>query len=81
MGLGLRLGFFYLILTSPPLTRDVTCSRLYLEGKNMKRQCHRNTLVMHLICRKFDSPSLQFKRFILLVFRIIPMPSTKEDQN
>ena len=30
---GSELGFFYFILNSPTLTRDVTCSRLYLDGK------------------------------------------------
>ena len=33
----LGLGLFYFILNSAPLTRDVTCSRPYLDGKNMKR--------------------------------------------
>ena len=34
------------ILNVPPLTRDVTCSRLYLNGKNMRRKCQMNTLVI-----------------------------------
>ena len=33
LGLGLGLGFFYSILNSLQLTRNVTCSRLYLDGK------------------------------------------------
>ena len=32
------LGLFYFILNSPLLIRDVTCSRLYLDGKNMRRK-------------------------------------------
>ena len=45
-GLGFRLGlsFFYFILNLPPLTSDVTCSRLYLDGKNVRRKCQMNTL-------------------------------------
>ena len=43
-GLGLGLDFFYFILSLPPLTRDVTCSRLYLDGKNIRRQCQMNIL-------------------------------------
>ena len=27
-----------------PLTHDVICSRLYLVGKNLRRQCQMNTL-------------------------------------
>ena len=33
LGLGLGLDFFYFILSSLPLPRDVTCSTLYLGGK------------------------------------------------
>ena len=36
--LGLGLGFFYFILNAAPLTRDVTCSKIYLDGMR-KRQC------------------------------------------
>ena len=42
--MGLELAFFYFILSSPSLTRDVTWVRLYLDGKNMRRQCQMNTL-------------------------------------
>ena len=35
---GVRLGLFYFILNSPPLTRDVTCSRLYLDDKKYEEQ-------------------------------------------
>ena len=40
------LGFFYFILNSGPLIRDVACSRLYLDGKNMRRECQMNTLMV-----------------------------------
>ena len=33
VGLKIGLGFFYIILNSPSLTRDVTCSRVCLDGK------------------------------------------------
>ena len=42
--MGLELAFFYFILSSPPLTRNVTWARLYLDGKDMRRQCQMNTL-------------------------------------
>ena len=42
--MGLELAFFYFILSSPSLTRDVKWVRLYLDGKNMRRQCQMNTL-------------------------------------
>ena len=38
------LGIFYFLLNSPPLTGDVTCSRLYLDGKNMRRKYQMNNL-------------------------------------
>ena len=44
-----RLGLFYFILNSASLTRDVTCSRLYLDGKNMGRKCQMNNL---FTCKK-----------------------------
>ena len=47
-GLGLGLGFFYFILDSPPLTRDVTCSRLHLHGKIMRRKCQISTILDRL---------------------------------
>ena len=34
----------YLILKSPPLTRDVTCSTLHLDGKNIRMECQINNL-------------------------------------
>ena len=42
--LRVRVRFFYFILNLPPLTRDVTCSRLYLDRKNMRQQCQMNAL-------------------------------------
>ena len=42
--LGLGLGFFYFIMNLPPLHRDVTCFRRYLEGLEMRRKCQMNTL-------------------------------------
>ena len=40
-----RFTLFYSELLPPfPLTRDVACSRLYLDEKNMRRQCQINTL-------------------------------------
>ena len=38
LSLGLGLGLFYFILNSPPLSRDVTCSRLYLDGKKYEEE-------------------------------------------
>ena len=43
-GLGLELSFFYFILNPAPLTHDVACSRFYLDGKNMRRQCQMSSL-------------------------------------
>ena len=39
-----RFKFLLFYLNSPALTRDVICSRFYLVGKNMRRQCQMNTL-------------------------------------
>ena len=36
--LGLGLDLFDFILNSPPLTRDVTWSRLYFEGKKYEEE-------------------------------------------
>ena len=44
--LGLTLGLFYFILNSAQLTRDVRCSRLYFDGKNMKSICQMNRLTI-----------------------------------
>ena len=41
--LGLGLGLFYFILNLN-LTCDVTWSRLYLDGKSMRRKCQMNSL-------------------------------------
>ena len=38
------LGFFYFVLNSTPLNRDVTCSRLYLHIKNMRGKCQMSNL-------------------------------------
>ena len=42
--LGLGLGLFCFILNSHPLTRDLSCPRRYLDGKNMSRKCQMNNL-------------------------------------
>ena len=34
----------FFILYSPPLTRDVTSSKHYLDGKNMRKECQMNNL-------------------------------------
>ena len=52
LGVELELNFFYFILNSTELTRDVTYSRLYSDGKNMRRQCQINTLLRILIGKK-----------------------------
>ena len=43
----LRVWVKFLLFYSglAPQTRDVTCSRIYLDGKNMRRQCQMNTLI------------------------------------
>ena len=46
LGLGLGLVFFCFILNSPPLTRGVTLSKLYLDGKNMRRKCQMNSVIL-----------------------------------
>ena len=43
-GQGLGLDLFYFILNSLLLTRDVTYSRLYLDGKNVRGKCQMNNL-------------------------------------
>ena len=40
--LGLRL--FYFILNLSPLVHEVTCFRLYVGGKNMRRKCQMSNL-------------------------------------
>ena len=42
----LGLGLFYFILNWPPLIRDVTCSRYYLDRKNVMRKCQMNNLIV-----------------------------------
>ena len=39
------LGLFYFILNWPPLTRDVTCSRFYLNLKTMRTKRQMNNLL------------------------------------
>ena len=40
-----RVMFILFYFELAPLTRDVTCSRLYLGGKSMRRKCQINKLV------------------------------------
>ena len=42
--LRVRVRFILFILNSPSLTRDVTCSRIALDGKYMKRKYKTNYL-------------------------------------
>ena len=46
LGSGLGLVFFCFILNSLPLTRGVTLSKLYLDGKNMRRKCQMNNVIL-----------------------------------
>ena len=48
------------IYYSPPLTRDVTCFRLYFDGKNI-RQCQMNTLIVEI---GLDYPILDQRDFM-----------------
>ena len=41
--LGFELSFFYFILNSPQLIHEVTCSRLYLDGKKYEEEIPDNT--------------------------------------
>ena len=41
-----RVRFLLFHSELAPLVRDVICSRLYLDGKNMRRQCQMNTLLI-----------------------------------
>ena len=36
LGFGFALSLSYFIVNSPPLNRDVTCCRVYLNGKKYK---------------------------------------------
>ena len=47
--LGLGLEFFYFILNSLPLTRDVTRARLYLDENNTRRKFQMNTLISNIV--------------------------------
>ena len=48
------------VLNFPPLTRDVACYRLCLDGKNMRRQHQINTLQRITFQRFFITPFSQF---------------------
>ena len=45
MFLKIYKSIIYFILNLPPLTRDVTYSKLYLAEKNMRRECQMNNLI------------------------------------
>ena len=74
-GLVLGLGFFYFIPNSSPLTRDVICFRLYLDGEKMRKQCQMNTLL-----KKFF---LTFKSHGLLCFpfELLKIASAKKNES
>ena len=82
MGLRLELGLFHFILNLPPLTRDVKCSRLYLNGKNMRRKCQINNL-LHLTQLKNEDfkklEKLQGKAIWIINF--LPLNAPVEKQN
>ena len=44
----IMVRFLYFILKSHPVTCDVTCSRLYLDGKNMRTQCQMTHSLLRL---------------------------------
>ena len=67
LGLGLRLGLFYFILNSPPLTRNVTCSRLYLNRKNMRGKCQMNNLLLGISHTIQNTRGTDYKVFLLYI--------------
>ena len=63
----MSVKFLLFFLNSPPMTRDVTCSRLYLDGKN-RRQYQMNFLfILHRI---HVSPP-EYVTILFYIFRII----------
>ena len=44
----IMVRFLYFILNSHPVTCDATCSRLYLDGKNMRTQCQMTHSLLRL---------------------------------
>ena len=48
LGLWLELELFSLILNLPPMTCDVTCSKRYSDGQNMRRKCELNNVLSSL---------------------------------
>ena len=58
----------YFILNLPPQTSDATCSRLYLDGKSMRRKCQMNNLVWK---RTNNFVEFQLKILSLSIFVII----------
>ena len=69
--LGLGLDLFDFILNSPPLTRDVTWSRLYFKGKkNTRRKCQMNTLYQYAINRWFYSYTTILNHIYFISFMV-----------
>ena len=67
LGLGLGLGLFYFIMNSPPLIRNVTCSRLYLDRKNMREKCQMNNLLLGISQTIQNTRGTNYKVFLLYI--------------
>ena len=78
MGLGLGLRLSYFILNSPRLTCDETCSRLYADGKVMRRKCHMINLSMkkHFLRKQITIPQNNLYLWTILVKTIHCLKST-----
>ena len=66
---------------SPPITRDVKCSRLYLDGKNMRRKCQMNNLLNFTQTKNEDlkkTEKLQEK--IIRIINLLPLNAPVEKQ-
>ena len=73
-----RVWFLLFYSELAPTDRDVTFSRLYLDGKNMRRQCQMNTLLSFVTSSAFISNteySLQFNFNIMLPITILSLIS------
>ena len=66
LGLGLRLPFF--ILNSPRLTCDVTCSRLYADGKVMRMKCQ---MINHSMKKHFLQKQITISQNNLYLWTIL----------
>ena len=65
----------------PPLTRDVKCSRLYLEGKNMRRKCQIKNLLHFTQLKNKDFKKIE-KRYgkAIRIINLLPLNAPVEKQ-